>query len=293
MSKDFEETYDALYSGAYRARFSGFEWARRDALRHFIPRVAGVTQPRTVLDYGAGRGLYLDLWRQMFPGTELSCSEISTVALRHLQAANPDVADRAYPIVGHRAEAPDAHFEVILSIEVMEHVDDLRAYIRDILRLLEPGGTFVWTTPCGNALSIEHLYSWFTGQIDETPEGYRRWRWEEPTHVRRLKTREIRRILEEEGFTDVRFRFRSHLISFLLSAVPALLLKAIRRRSPASNPEPEEDASTIRPSQPPSRQRLLVDRLRGGMISLDYLLFRLLPNGASMLGCARKPPSVS
>ena len=51
----------------------------------------------------------------------------------------------------------DNKFNIITSIEVMEHVEDLTAYVKDIYRLLKPGGIFIWTTPCANKYSIEYL----------------------------------------------------------------------------------------------------------------------------------------
>ena len=83
---------------------------------------------------------------------------------------------------------------------------------------------------------------------------YRRWTWEDPTHVRRLKTAEIADVLAAHGFEDVRFRFRSHLWSFLCTYAPTSRLTALRNR----------------------------------LMGLDYGLFRRFPNGASMIGAATK-----
>lgn len=44
------------------------------------------------------------------------------------------------------------HFDVIVAIEVIEHVDDPKAFLRELRRRLDPGGAVVITTPAADAL---------------------------------------------------------------------------------------------------------------------------------------------
>lgn len=250
------DVYNERYTGDYREKLSGFEIARWQALRHFIPRNLGHREPREILDYGAGSGLHVELWEELFPNSKLHFCDLSSVAREKFSAKFPRHADSYRLLDANAADFPDASFDVIVSIEVMEHVEDLAAYLRDIHRLLRPGGQFFWTTPCGNALSVEHLYSLLTRQIQTTAEGYRRWDWEDPTHLRRLKSREIQGLLEDTGFRTVRFNFRAHFFSFVCTYCPP------------------------------------VNRFfdfRNKLMTFDYRWFRNLKNGASMLGCATKP----
>jgi hypothetical protein len=112
-----------------------------------------------------------------------------------------------------------------------------------------------WTTPCANFFSIEHIISAITGKIEQTKEGYRRWTWEDPTHLRRLRSNEIESLLKQKDFSDVYFRFRSHFFSFVCTY---------------------------------TLKRLLAQHLRDRLMTLDYSLFRFFPNGASMIGGAKK-----
>jgi SAM-dependent methyltransferase len=252
----FSEVYDARYRSGYREKVSGYEVARWKALSHFIPRVLGPRAPEAVLDYGAGSGLHVALWEKVFPGSDLSFCDVSSEAKERFAAKFQGRAQSYRLVRDNRADYEDGSFDVVVSVEVMEHVEDLGAYLKDILRLLKPGGRFVWTTPCGNALSIEHVFSAMTGRIEKTAEGLRRWTWEDPTHLRRLKTRELEALLRDCGYGDVLFRFRSHVFSFVCAYAPP-------------------------------RRRLL--KLRERLMLLDYGLLRRLPNGASMLGSARRP----
>jgi SAM-dependent methyltransferase len=249
------ELYDGKYAAGYRSDLGGYEIARKEAIQHFFDKVVSIADPARVLDYGAGRGLHIPLWTEVFPRSELSLCDVSAVAIERCLEAYPDMSGRYRIIQDNRAGFEDSTFDVIVSVEVMEHVADLSAYLSDIHRLLRPGGVFVFTTPCGNRLSIEHVYSFVTGKIDSTQEGYRRWSWEDPTHLRRMRSGEMRHQLLSAGFSGAEFRFRSHLFSFLCTYCP-----------------------------PREKFR----RTRNRLMTLDYRLFRRLPNGASILGVAKK-----
>lgn len=246
--------YDQRYSGDYREHLCGFEIARWIAIEHFITYVLKLGSAKKVLDYGAGRGLHVNLWEKTFREAELHFCDISPVAMEKFKTKYPRYADSYYLLHENQLALTDNTFDVVVSVEVMEHVEDLDLYLRDISRLLKPGGYFVWTTPCANFFSIEHVFSAITGKIERTKEGYRRWTWEDPTHLRRLRSNEIEGLLRQKGFSDVCFRFRSHFFSFVCTYAPT------------------------------GRAQHLRDKL----MTLDYSLFRCFSNGASMIGGAKK-----
>ncbi len=255
MQDDLRNVYDDRYETGYRSAVSGYEIARWAALRDFLPRMVDTASVRKALDYGEGSGMHTGLWTELLPEAELWACDISAVARERFGERYPDAAGRYRLLQGDRADFPDAEFDLVVSVEVMEHVHDLRAYLADVFRLLRPGGAFVWTTPCANRGSIEHVVSRLTGRIDATEEGFRRWRWEDPTHLRRLRTSEATALLRSAGFAAVEYRMRSHFFSYACTSIPVF------RHT----------------------------RLAGRAMMLDYALFRRLPNGASMLRVARKP----
>ncbi len=250
-----QERYDSRYLNGYRRTLSGYEFARWKALHHFIKKILDLHQIENLLDYGCGNGLYAELWLKLFPRASLCFADISPVALNQLAGKYSQYAKNCSLIEHDKTQYPDNFFEVVVSIEVMEHVRDLKAYLKEIHRLVKPGGAFIWTTPCANILSVEHIYSRLTHQIVCTPEGFRKWSWEDPEHLRRLKSEEIKNLLMNEiGFSEIKFRFRAHLFSFICTKLFTKKFKSMGEK----------------------------------LMLLDYTLFKHLPNGASMLGCAIK-----
>ncbi len=254
MSKKID--YEIYHKSNRRSQLSGFEIARWDALSHFIPKQVENNKTFCILDYGAGTGLHVELWKNLFPNSDIYLTDISEVGRSKCLSNYKELKGKYKLIKNKKSEFESEKFDVILSIEVMEHVPDLFSYLKDIFRLLRPGGIFIWTTPCGNFFSIEHIYSALTNQIIRTGEGYIKWKWEDPTHLRRLKSKEIENKLISTGFSEIVFRFRAHIFSFLCTYFPP-------------------------------RHRF--QNIRNKIMKLDYDFLRLLPNGASMIGKAHKP----
>lgn len=255
---DIQVEYDTRYQEGYRSKLEGYEVARKKALTHFFTKGIGKKAPNQgkILDYGAGNGLFYPLWQQLFPHADIYCCDISTVA-REKFIQNYSFHPEHYRlVVNGRIPFTEDSFDLIVSIEVMEHVEDLNRFLKEAWRVLKVGGLFAWTTPCANTGSIEHIFSRCSGNIEITADGFRRWKWEDSAHLRRLKSKEVKYLLKGLNFSDIHFRFRSHFFSFVCSRL--------------------------------TDRKKLSQKSAEKLIELDYKLFRLLPNGASMIGLARK-----
>lgn len=123
----------------------------------------------TLLDVGCGSGLLARLVRGRFKrvvGVEFS--EIAVAGAR-ATGALPIVAD-----LNHRSlPIRDAAVDALTCLDVLEHVLDPRALMREIARVLAPGGRAVVTTP--NIQFWRHIWSIVRGRFPRTsmdPEGW-------------------------------------------------------------------------------------------------------------------------
>jgi SAM-dependent methyltransferase len=99
----------------------------------------------TVLDVGAGNGLYSVADAINRPG---STHFLADVSLRHMRRANATGRSLALPIWGITCSAPALPLateclDTVLLIEVLQFVDEDRAAIGEIARVLRPGGVWV------------------------------------------------------------------------------------------------------------------------------------------------------
>jgi ubiquinone/menaquinone biosynthesis C-methylase UbiE len=107
-----------------------------------------------VLDVGCGRGGVMELlWRQV--GSAVGVDP-DLASLREHRAGLPLVCARgeAAPFAGER-------FDVVLALWVLEHVAQPEVLLREVRRVLAPGGRFLFLTPNANhPLLMANRFSW-------------------------------------------------------------------------------------------------------------------------------------
>jgi 2-polyprenyl-3-methyl-5-hydroxy-6-metoxy-1,4-benzoquinol methylase len=147
-----------------------------------------------VLDYGAGVG---DLTRRL-----VSLDRFQSVSAADIMPAPAGLAgvnwieqDLNEPMHGH-----DAAFDVVIAAEVIEHLENPRFTVREIAKLLKPGGTAVVSTPNNEswrsfvALAVRGHYAGF-GELSY------------PAHITALLRKDFTRIFLESKLSAPEFYF--------------------------------------------------------------------------------------
>jgi len=149
----------------------------------------------TLLDIGCGGGLIAEPMRRM--GFDVTAADASSenigTARAHADQQGLDIRYRAATVEQLEAEGAGP-FDVVLTMEVIEHVADPEAFIRTCSRLVKPGGMMVVATlnRTLKALALgkfaaEYVLRW-------VPAGTHDWR-------QFLKPDEIRAMLAAEPLT--------------------------------------------------------------------------------------------
>lgn len=224
--------------------------------------------PSTVLEVGCGKGKWLPFWRERFSGCQLSGCDISENALKVARERGADAELRI--ITDAHLPFEDDRFDFVACIEVIEHVPDPGRLMCQIHRVLRPGGYLLITTPCANALSLD----WFCAHLRpggriRTPFGVR-WYMEDPSHLHRMKSKELRQLASEAGLQLQTYYYWRHY----LARLDTILGPMVR--------------------QPGRRFSLIRRRLRWMGAVLDFFsnaewsVCKHIPTGSNMIGVFRK-----
>lgn len=106
---------------------------------------------RTVLDFGCGSGCFSYLLAHNgyeVTATDLDFSPISLVKQKIDFPKNIDFIEG--DIIDH--DLPDASFDLIFALDVLEHIENLPDYIKLFKRLLTPNGMIIVSGPTENVL---------------------------------------------------------------------------------------------------------------------------------------------
>lgn len=135
-----------------------FAFNLRNRDRWIAAQAAGVPRAAKVLDVGAGSAPY----RTLFVHCDYKTQDFTALRddqLRHGGYAPIDIVSRADTI-----PVADASFDVILCTEVLEHVPEPIAVVREFGRILAGGGRLILTAPLGSGIHQEpyHFYGGYT-----------------------------------------------------------------------------------------------------------------------------------
>ncbi|MBI5454119.1 MAG: bifunctional 2-polyprenyl-6-hydroxyphenol methylase/3-demethylubiquinol 3-O-methyltransferase UbiG [Deltaproteobacteria bacterium] len=154
---------------------------------------SGDLSNKTVLDIGCGGGLLSEKFAGA--GARVTGIDLSPVAI---EAAKRHAVESGLSI-DYKVSSPErlvkdapAPFDIIVCAEVLEHVDDLKGFLRDSLSMLKPGGLFFFGTI--NKTMKARLFAIFVAEdlLNMVPKG---------THDynRFVRPSILKQILEENG----------------------------------------------------------------------------------------------
>ena len=170
-----------------------YVWRFGQERRLALIRKYAPLEGRRILDVGCGLGMYVRAFRRFSDqvyGVDIDPEKVAQAGreLPYLQVATAE----ALPF-------PADFFDVVLSHEVLEHVDDDRAAVQEAVRVLRPGGRLVVFVPNRLYPFETHGVFWrgeyHFGNIPLVNWLPDRWRNRLAPHVRAYTRRGLRRLL--------------------------------------------------------------------------------------------------
>ncbi|NDJ16214.1 class I SAM-dependent methyltransferase [Myxacorys almedinensis] len=159
---------------------------------------------KTVIDVGCGTGNLRPFVIRQFGSFNIDHCTNRYIGVDGIQydgfPTNAEfvLQDLEYPITNLDSNLAD----VVVSVETIEHLENPRAFYRELSRLAKPGGLVLVTTP--NQLSLlSKLTLLLKNQFNafqDAPGSY-------PSHITALLEIDLRRIAKECGLTPIEIRY--------------------------------------------------------------------------------------
>lgn len=193
-------TDPALYDAAAADWWSGrVRWLRTlhnlvpARLREFDP-VVGDWRGRHVLDLGCAGGFMAEALAAR--GALVTGLDPAAEAVAAATAQSRATGSGIDYVVGVGEQLPfsAAAFDIVVSVDVLEHVQDLAAVIGQVRRVLRPGGLFLFDTINRNPLSALAVVTIAERVLRLLPPGTH-----QPAGF--IRPAELGRLLEREGFS--------------------------------------------------------------------------------------------
>jgi trans-aconitate methyltransferase len=182
-----------------------WEVARAAFFARVLADAGELASPRAVLDVGSGDGyLARTLLGRMAPGSEITCLDdhYTDEALQRL--VEPPAIGLSFT-----REPPDRRFDLILMLDVIEHVADDHAFLGEIVaRNLAPGGKVLVSVPAWQPLFSTHDTAL--------------------RHFRRYSPAQCLALLADEGLSPVRSGGLFHTLLFPRAI--SVALETLQRR---------------------------------------------------------------
>ena len=166
-------------------RGAGFVFAGPERMELFRRYVGG--PGRKVLDLGCRDGALTSRYAQ---GNEVVGVDADREALAEAEKLGIETrwADLDEPL-----PFEDASFDVVVAGELLEHLRDPGRLVREVLRVLRPGGTFVASVP--NAYRLKNRLRFMLGRKPE----------DDPTHLQMFSAADVQHLLA--GFDQPALNF--------------------------------------------------------------------------------------
>lgn len=160
-------------------------WGHREFIRRFHGAQSD-GQHKKLLDIGCGTGAFVSY--SLSHGYDAYGLDFDTASLS-VAWKNPELKKRVFHgnAQAMKSSLPDFKFDVVTLFEVLEHVDDIHSFMRQIQELLSPGGIIVIYVPLGNRWSLRFN--------KREPADY------PPNHLTRWTVKSLRVLLGRFGFS--------------------------------------------------------------------------------------------
>ena len=154
-----------------------------------LQKYCGAKNP-VIMDIGCSSGFLIEKIKLAIPESFVIGADVVLGPLTNLSASNPEIPLLHFDLT--KCPLPNDSLDAVVLLNVLEHIEDHALAIRQLYRILKPGGIAVVEVPAG-----PELYDIYDELL---------------MHHRRYRLRDLRKLFMEENFSILR---QSHMGFFI------------------------------------------------------------------------------
>ncbi len=237
-------------------------------LKQSLFALKGIPAGGTVLELGCGAGQFIRSVQRARP--DLVCHGCD-ISVRAIDMAKTVVDGVVYAVNGEAMPYADNSMDAVLIYDVLEHVDDVSGILREVKRVLKPGGILYAYVPCeGDSLSFWNFCrrrGW-KGDLTKKYAG----------HINYFSRERLQKVYLQAGFSSVHFRYSEHVLGQLLGFVAFNLMDRAAKKRGVDQINGEDYFQSLDETAPaPGLFRAVKDAVNS-LVYFESWLFNRLPS---------------
>lgn len=182
--------------------------ARRNIIKMLIEKFSPTKNPKDILEIGAGTGANLEMLLSFGKVTAVEPNEVARKNISEKFGEKVTIIDGKIP---DNLNLKNKKFDLICLLDVLEHIEDDKAALEEIKKILNSEGKIILTVPAFQFMWSDH---------DKNLH-----------HFRRYNRKDLRNLIQSSGLTVIEIGY----FNFLLFPL-AFLARIIARKSVAKKP---------------------------------------------------------
>lgn len=237
-------------------------------LNQALRSLAGIPAGGKVLELGSGAGQFIRSIQKLRPDLECHGCDVSETAIAEAKAVHDGVV---YQLNGATLPYGDATLDAVLIFDVLEHVEDADAILREVYRTLKPDGVFYAFVPCeGDVFSLWNFcrrIGW-KGDLTKKYAG----------HINYFSRNSLRQAFVKHSFKNITFRYSEHVLGQLLGFVAFNLMDRSAKKKGLTQINGEEYFQSLDKTVTQPGLFSFVKHLVNALVYIESSIFTFLPS---------------
>lgn len=269
MSEEFD--YNEVFMGVMSKKKRSYRISFKDDYRLKNLTESVKINGGRMLDIGCGGGLLTESLVYYYPKTKIYGYDVSKIAIKYAKKfGSGKIIYKS--LKGRKIPYRDNFFDVCICLDVMEHIPDVKFFLKEVKRVLKKNGKFFLVVPCEGQ---PFTFSWFFQKIRIGSQlTFKNWGHIHPEFTHKY----VISLLEKYGFKIEKKTYSEHFLYQIANLLTYFLPKEIMELLLGQNASKYYDRGVVENEIKKEREKDMFDIIRKLWLSVGGILNGIVIN---------------